>query len=164
MNRFHTCFQFQVALLRQGDWEAQYAQGYQLLCEENEAAGGETEYRSPRAQVGLAVCIHASQFPVAHKTETRSCGFMKLPSVMIYLWVRPWAGEGVALLEKAAAQGHAYAMDRLGIIHLEREMYERAVEWFTKAAKVERCMLNSIEAADESAWFQSSNLKSDNPL
>ena len=39
----------------QGDREAQYAQGYQLLCEENEAAGGEMDYRSPRAEVGLAV-------------------------------------------------------------------------------------------------------------
>ena len=55
--------------------------------------------------------------------------------MMIHLWVPPWAGEGVALLEKAAGQGHAYAMDRLGIIHLESEEYERAVEWFTKGAK-----------------------------
>jgi len=41
----------------------------------------------------------------------------------------------VALLEKAAGQGHAYAMQWLGIDHHEREEYEQAVAWFTKGAE-----------------------------
>ena len=38
-------------------------------------------------------------------------------------------------MEKAAGQGHAYAMQALGDIHDERKEHERAVEWFTKAAE-----------------------------
>jgi TPR repeat protein len=38
-------------------------------------------------------------------------------------------------LEKAAGQGHAYAMNTLGDVHDERKEHERAVEWFTKAAE-----------------------------
>jgi TPR repeat protein len=41
----------------------------------------------------------------------------------------------VALLEKAAAQGHAYAMQTLGSIYDERKEYEEAVAWFTMAAE-----------------------------
>ena len=41
----------------------------------------------------------------------------------------------MALLEKAAGQGHAYAMNELGSVHLEWEDYERAVEWFTNGAE-----------------------------
>jgi TPR repeat protein len=51
---------------------------------------------------------------------------------------QPWAEEGTALLEKAAGQGHAYAMLALGFIHRkgkEHEQHERAVEWFTKGAE-----------------------------
>ena len=40
----------------------------------------------------------------------------------------------MALLEKAAGQGHAYAMDELGCIHREREEHEQALKWFTKGA------------------------------
>ena len=43
--------------------------------------------------------------------------------------------EGLALLEKAAGQGHAYAMSKLGHTHHKRRDHERAVEWFTKAAE-----------------------------
>jgi TPR repeat protein len=43
--------------------------------------------------------------------------------------------EGVALLEKAAEQGHAYAMLALGIHHHERKEYEQDVLWTTKAAE-----------------------------
>ena len=45
------------------------------------------------------------------------------------------AEEGVALLEKAAGQGHAYAMFRVGGIHDVRKEYEQAVAWFTKGAE-----------------------------
>ena len=41
----------------------------------------------------------------------------------------------MALLEKAAGQGHAYAMDQLGMIHNVRKEHERAVAWFTRAAE-----------------------------
>jgi len=41
----------------------------------------------------------------------------------------------MALLEKAAGQGHAYAMDALGTIHRARKEYEQAVAWFTKSAE-----------------------------
>ena len=40
----------------------------------------------------------------------------------------------MALLEKAAGQGHAYAMGALGNIHRVWKEYERAVEWYTKGA------------------------------
>jgi len=41
----------------------------------------------------------------------------------------------MALLEKAAWQGHAYAMDALGSVHSLRKEHERALQWFTKAAE-----------------------------
>jgi len=41
----------------------------------------------------------------------------------------------MALLEKAAGQGHAYAMYELAHIHRERKEYEQAVKWYTKGAE-----------------------------
>ena len=41
----------------------------------------------------------------------------------------------MALLEKAAGQGHAYAMYEVGGIHHERTDHEQAVAWFTKSAQ-----------------------------
>ena len=41
----------------------------------------------------------------------------------------------MALMEKAAGQGHAYAMNTLGSIHHVRKEYEHAVAWFTKGAE-----------------------------
>jgi len=41
----------------------------------------------------------------------------------------------MALLEKAAGQGHAYAMHSLGELHDERKEHERAVGWYTKGAE-----------------------------
>ena len=38
-------------------------------------------------------------------------------------------------MEKAAGQGHAYAMKTLGSIHRARKEYEQAVAWVTKAAE-----------------------------
>ena len=46
----------------------------------------------------------------------------------------------MAFLEKAAGQGHAYAMETLGSIYDVRKEYEQAVAWFTKA---ERCRLRA---------------------
>ena len=40
----------------------------------------------------------------------------------------------MALLEKAAGQGHAHAMHELAIHHYKRCEYEQAVGWFTKGA------------------------------
>jgi len=41
----------------------------------------------------------------------------------------------VALLEKAAGQGHVYAMTALGSIYDQRKEYEQAVEWYTMGAE-----------------------------
>ena len=41
----------------------------------------------------------------------------------------------MTLLEKAAGQGHAYAMDMLGTIHHVRKEHEQALAWFTKGAE-----------------------------
>ena len=41
----------------------------------------------------------------------------------------------MALLEKAAGQGHAYAMHTLGDVHRARKEHEQAVGWFTKGAE-----------------------------
>jgi TPR repeat protein len=41
----------------------------------------------------------------------------------------------MALLKKAAGQGHAYAMSMLGSIHHVRNEHEQAVGWFTQGAE-----------------------------
>ena len=41
----------------------------------------------------------------------------------------------MALLEKAAGQGHAYAMNVLGGIHRVRNEHEQAVAWYSKGAE-----------------------------
>ena len=41
----------------------------------------------------------------------------------------------MALLEKAAGQGHVYAMCQLGDMHDTRKEYEQAVAWYTKGAE-----------------------------
>jgi TPR repeat protein len=41
----------------------------------------------------------------------------------------------MALLEKAAGQGHAYAMVKLRSIHEVRKEYDRAFKWATKGAE-----------------------------
>ena len=43
--------------------------------------------------------------------------------------------EGMALLEQAAGQGHAYAMSAMGDIHDVRNEHVLDVEWCTKAAE-----------------------------
>jgi TPR repeat protein len=41
----------------------------------------------------------------------------------------------MALLEKAAGQGHAYAANALGGIYSVRKEFEQALQWYTKAAE-----------------------------
>jgi len=41
----------------------------------------------------------------------------------------------MALLEKAAGQGHAHAMHTMGSIHDTRKEVEQAVAWYTKGAE-----------------------------
>ena len=41
----------------------------------------------------------------------------------------------MALLEKAAGQGHAYAMYALGSLHDSRKEYEQGVLWYSKGAE-----------------------------
>jgi TPR repeat protein len=57
------------------------------------------------------------------------------PNDYIICGCQPWAEEGLALLEKAAGQGHAYAMHALGCIYHETQEYVLTVEWFTKGAE-----------------------------
>jgi hypothetical protein len=49
----------------------------------------------------------------------------------------------MALLEKAAGQGQAYAMYALGCINDVWMEHERAVEWFTKAGAYTLPLLSS---------------------
>jgi len=51
-------------------------------------------------------------------------------------WCQPWTKEGTALLEKAAGQGHACAMNVLGSIHSVRKEHEQAVAWYRKGVEV----------------------------
>ena len=55
----------------EGDREAQFSQGYRLMCEADGAVGAPlgTAGRSPKADVGFARCT--AQFPVAYQTEMR---------------------------------------------------------------------------------------------
>jgi hypothetical protein len=58
---------------REGDREAQFSMGCVLMsgaAGEPLGAGG----RSPKADVGLALCT--AQFPIAHQTESRGCGYL----------------------------------------------------------------------------------------
>jgi len=41
----------------------------------------------------------------------------------------------MALLEKAAGQGHVYAMCSLGSVYYQRGEHEAAVRWFTMGAE-----------------------------
>ena len=45
----------------------------------------------------------------------------------------------MALLEKAAGQGHAHAMQVMGRIHDNRNEPEHAMEWYTKGAPRPDC-------------------------
>jgi len=57
----------------------------------------------------------------------------------------------MALLEKAAGQGHAYAMHTLAGIHDARKEQEREVEWNTKGAEagLPKAMFNLGLCLDE---------------
>ena len=47
------------------------------------------------------------------------------------------------LIEKAAGQGHAYAMAALGDIHRMRGEQEQELQWITKAGGVSRTSTQS---------------------
>ena len=49
---------------------------------------------------------------------------------------------GMLLVERAATQGHAHAMQWLGQIHEKKEEYEHAVVWYTRAAEAGLPMAN----------------------
>ena len=89
------------------------------------------------ADVGFALALQ--RFQVSHQTATRPCCHLKdhfFHYFFIILFAgEPWAEEGVALMEQAAGQGHAYAMYALGDLYRERKEHERAVEWYTNAAE-----------------------------
>jgi len=115
--------------------EAQWSMGKLLLELEGGAgtplgAAGISEQK--QADVGLELCTDT--FPGAHPTEMRRYGHLRTTNRCV-CGCQPWAEEGMALLEKAARQGHAYAMCELGCIHLKRKEHERAAEWWTKGAE-----------------------------
>ena len=41
----------------------------------------------------------------------------------------------MALLKKAAGQGHVYAMTQLAEIHVQRKEFQHALEWYMKGAE-----------------------------
>ena len=53
----------------------------------------------------------------------------------------------MALLQKAAGQGHAYAMRALGAIHNAGNEHEQALKWFTKGAEAGLPKASSISGA-----------------
>ena len=57
----------------------------------------------------------------------------------------------MALLEKAAGQGHAYAKNWLGMLYHGWKEHEHAVEWFTKGAEagLPTAMFNAGTSLDE---------------
>jgi len=114
-----------------GEGEAQYSQGFLLVSRADGDRGTPlgASGRSPMADVGLALSTCISR--VAHRTEARRCGHLKT----CFCGCQPQTEEGTALLEKAAGQGHAYAMDTLSSIHSVRKDYEHAAQWATKSAE-----------------------------
>ena len=71
---------------------------------------------------------------MSHRTEARRCGHGRTTTIFT-CGCQPEAEEGIALLEQAAGQGHAYAMHALGWLHLKRKDFILTVEWFTKGAE-----------------------------
>jgi len=51
----------------------------------------------------------------------------------------------VALLEKVAGQGHAYAKHTLGCFHDKREEYEQAAAWYTRAPRRGRVAESDVQ-------------------
>jgi TPR repeat protein len=113
----------------EGEGEAQFSQGCRLVCEGDDGVSMGAGGRTPMADVGPILSTEV--FQVDHRTEVRRCSHL----TKSYLLAGPWAEEGMALLEKAAGQGHAYAMHWLAGRHRVREEYEQAVEWSTKGAE-----------------------------
>jgi len=61
----------------------------------------------------------------------------------------------MALLEKAAGQGHVYAMNMLAGIHDNRKEHEQAVEWHTKSAEAglpQACSTSGAASTWGGAW------------
>jgi TPR repeat protein len=70
----------------------------------------------------------------------------------------------MALLEKAAGQGHAYAMHELGSIHRRRKEYDQALGWYTKGAEagLPQAMFNLGCSLDD-GWGSNSTRGADVP-
>ena len=116
------------------DREAMYSMGFRLVCEADRTAGATQVGASGRSETaGVGFDSMFDSLPVAQQTVTRRRG--QLMTECCICGCQPCAEEGVALLEKAAGQGHAYAMNTLGSIHDMRNEYEQAVQWYTKSAE-----------------------------
>jgi len=131
----------------EGDRDAQWSLGYRSFRDAEGAAGTyrhrpadrrrQLAGRSPQAEVGFTLCT-AQYIPVAHQTAKvpeRTLADQMETFAILFCGCQPWAEEGMALMEKAAGQGHAYAMCSLGNIHQSRKEDTLAVEWYTKAAE-----------------------------
>ena len=94
--------------------------------------------RSAKADVRFALAPHNF---VARHTQMRSPDDQY--STTILCGCQPCAEEGVALLEKAAGQGHVYAMNNLGMLDEARKEYTRAAEWCTQAGAYTRPLFSS---------------------
>ena len=116
----------------EGDRAAQYTLGCRLVYAVAGADGAGllgAAGRSPKVEVGLA-------YNCTFKSLTRPSRVNGLlPSKRIVCGCQPWAEEGLALLEKAARQGHVYAMFCLGQTHSDRKEHVHAVKWLTEAAE-----------------------------
>ena len=57
----------------------------------------------------------------------------------------------MAYLEKAAGQGHVYAMEQLGTMHCLTDDHEQAARWYTKGAEagLPRAMFNLACSLDK---------------
>ena len=118
-----------------GDREAQFSQGYWLVREADVAAGATrlgAAGRSPQVDVGFVLC--PAQLPGLTPDCDASMRHL-MPQPFFCGYYRPWAEEGMALLEKAAGQGHAYAMHELAGVHHVRNEHEQAMKWYTKGAE-----------------------------
>ena len=121
-----------------GDREAQFSQGFKLVSDADGAAGATAlgaAGKSLSADVGLTLC---TAHPVAHHEATYDASMRPPTSSTTKASIcgcRPRAEEGLALLEKAAGQGHAYAMVTLGSIHHTRKDHGQVMRWTTRAAE-----------------------------
>ena len=97
------------------------------------------------AKVGRRVCLQFARIVSGRapycRTELRPFGHVM--TIDAFAVPQPLAEEGMELLEKAAGQGHVYAMHTLAHIYDVRKEHEHAMQWWTKAGAYTRSLLSS---------------------